>query len=129
MHNLTVAESMSPDTGGRACHMTAETEGQMTQQRPKPRPSAGSRRIDPLDEDQFFIKNRNGKRPALANVFTGEPPSAPGETVLPDVPHHKRPRYEDPVVELVTGPRLRIPVTKPDFVMGPVKRGVRAKKP
>jgi hypothetical protein len=109
--------------------MRAETEGQMTQQWPKPRPSAGSGRIDPLDEDQFFIKNCNGKWLALTNVFTSEPPSAPGETVLPDVPQHKRPRYEDTVVELVTGPHLCIPVTKPDFVMGPVKRGVRAKKP
>ena len=81
-----------------------------------------------MDEDSFFMMNVNGKRLSPAHLGTIVPPVVLGETTLHDVPQHKRPRYEEPIPELVDGPRRRIPVMKPGFVKRPVKKGVRAKR-
>lgn len=109
--------------------LVTEDHGQMTRERPRPKPSAGSRRIDPLDEDQFFMKNMNGKRPSPAGRGTPGLPDASGDTMVQDVVQRKRSKYEDSTIHLVEGPRVRVPVTKPDYVMGPVKKGVRSKRP
>ena len=131
------APLLNPDIPNTAMFMTVShpapdlvtgDHGQMTHERPRLKPSAGSGRIDPLDEDQFFMKNMNGKWPSPAGCGTPGLPDASGDTMFQDVVQRKRSKYEDPPIHLVEGPRIRIPVTKPDYEMGPVKKGVRSKR-
>jgi hypothetical protein len=94
--------------------------------RPKPRPLVGPRYRHPTDEDQCFIKNRNGKRP-MADITTTLPVASRDDS--PQLLNqNKRPKYQDTIDQPVEGRRIRVQVTRPGFVMDPVKKEIRPKK-
>ena len=113
-------------------------------ERLKPRPLIGPRYNNPGDEDQLFMRNKNGKRSAFYEppgaAPTSRTPGIPSSSSTPGPPRKqsehngenqpplKRPRYQDPIPALVDGPRKRVPVQKPDFVMAKIEKEVWPKK-
>ena len=72
------------------------------------------------------MKNCNGKRPSFG-VTTSLPPNA-DQDVVPQLPQNKRAKYEETIFELLEGPRKWVPMMKPEFDKGVVKKATCCKK-